>query len=102
MMGRFKSGQTSKNKDLWKEAGGRENIVKSLISHKVNVNTDQWSSVTLALFKKDKENLQKWLKVIWQQDRQGVRTEVLQKGTLPNTVYVVGRILTVQDHKKGC
>ncbi|XP_034053215.1 uncharacterized protein LOC117533535 [Gymnodraco acuticeps] len=85
-MVRFKKGKTKKALDLWQQAGGRDFITRSLISHgfsEVNVTTEQWSSVTLTVFKSNKKEHLKWLRVIWGEDRRGVRTEVLQ-AALPN------------------
>ncbi|KAI4826494.1 hypothetical protein KUCAC02_029941 [Chaenocephalus aceratus] len=82
-MVRFKKGKTKKALDLWQQAGGRDFITMSLISHgfsEVNVTTEQWSSVTLTVFKSNKKEHLKWLRVIWAEDRRGVRTEVLQAG----------------------
>lgn len=83
-MGRFKKGQKKKNVDVWQQAGGRENVVKCFISERLcdDVLPEQWSAVTLAVFNSDNKRQQRWLKMIWQQDRRGVRTEALE-GKLP-------------------
>lgn len=50
-----------------------------------NVTPEQWSSITLALAKTTEGNYHdclKWLRVIWHEDRRGVRTEVLHAGRL--------------------
>ena len=75
--------------DLWQEAGGRDTILQSFIAHRFsnNISPEQWSSLTITVFNKDEENLRKWLKVIWQQDREGVRTAVLLKGRFSTKMY---------------
>lgn len=84
-MGCFKKGQRQKSTDLWQKAGGRDLIIRSFIFHgfgEVIVSPEQSSLVTLAVFKSNNKDYQKWLKVIWKEDRRGVRTEVLHAGKL--------------------
>ncbi|KAK0152994.1 hypothetical protein N1851_005328 [Merluccius polli] len=81
-MVRFKKGQRKRATDLWQKAGGRDAVLRSFIDHrfKVNVTSEQWSSISLALANTTKGKYHKclkWLRVIWDEDRRGVRTEVL-------------------------
>ena len=68
------------------KAGGRDAVFRSFIDHrfKVNVTSEQWSSISLALANTTKGKYHKclkWLRVIWDEDRRGVRTEVLHAGS---------------------
>ena len=85
-MVRFKKGQRKRATDLWQKAGGRDVVLRSFIDHrfKVNVTSEQWSSISLALANTTKGKYHKclkWLRVIWDEDRRGVRTEVLHAGS---------------------
>ena len=84
-MVRFKKGQRKRATDLWQKAGGTDVVLRSFIDHrfKVNVTSEQWSSISLALANTTKGNYHKclkWLRVIWDEDRRGVRTAVLHAG----------------------
>ncbi len=84
-MGRFKNGQKQRTTDLWQLAGGRDALVRSFIKHNVcdiDASPEQWLSVTLDVFKINREVYVKWLKVICREDRRGLRTEVLLEGGL--------------------
>lgn len=83
-MGRYKKGQKQRNKDLWKDAGGREAVVKAFIAYNISkkkkITTETWSNLAIGVFKQSNEKLIKWLMLIWKNNRQGIHTEVLCKG----------------------
>ncbi|CAL8403596.1 unnamed protein product [Boreogadus saida] len=81
-MGRFRVGQKKRAADLWQKAGGTEVVLRSFLDHRFtsDVTSEQWSSVSVAMAIATSGNSQKWLKwlrVIWKEDRRGVRTAVL-------------------------
>lgn len=84
-MGRYKKGHKRINKDLWQRAGGQNTVVRSFIQHGVIediVSLEQWKSLAHSLFQSRATEYIKWLRVIWSEDRRGVKTEVLQTGKL--------------------
>lgn len=92
-MGRCKKGHKIKNKDLWLRAGGRDAIVmafKHAVGQQKDIASPQaWANLVVDVFKTNNNvKLGKWLKVIWAEDRQGIRTEVLLKGKSAHEIII--------------
>lgn len=89
-MARFKKGQSGKRTNLWQIAGGRHYIIQCLISlgfSELDVTSDQWTALVLKLFETNDKNYLKWLKVILYANRRGIKTEVLNAGTVNFITY---------------
>lgn len=83
-MGRFKKGKRKKSPDLWLEAGGRNVIIISFLNKGFacgcEPTSEQWSKLFKDVFKNTCAQKEKWLRVIWNEDRRGVKTEVYERG----------------------
>ncbi len=79
-MGRLKKGRKKKSQDLWQLAGGRDALVKKFIQHKLSdsATAEKWVAVTVDVFKSSNPKFVKWIKVIWADNRKGLKMEVLE------------------------
>lgn len=94
-MGHFRKGQSDKNRNLWQKAGGIDAIIKCFISLKFNEGVptyDQWLSFVFHVFKSNDKKYLKWLKLIWASDCKGIRTKVLNAGTV---IFVFSLLVTL-------
>lgn len=80
-MGRYRKGTKLKVEDLWIKSGGKDRVITEL--HSLNItkkntrwNSDVWATLSVHIFGIANESYKKWLNVVWQQNRRGVRTAV--------------------------
>ena len=80
-MVRYRKGTKLKKEDLWTEAGGRDRVITELLSLNITRantrwNSDVWAKLSVRLFGIADVSYKKWLNIVWQQNRRGVRTAV--------------------------
>ncbi|XP_047664355.1 nuclear mitotic apparatus protein 1-like isoform X3 [Tachysurus fulvidraco] len=81
-MGRLRKGHARRRSDVWAEAGGKENIVHQflkadVLNRDLGYSSNLWSDLSWKLFDEDSKRNRHWLWVIWTQNRNGVKDQVV-------------------------